>query len=193
MEEEPNKRAQTTPLPTQIPDPNTPQILPPQPSPSMEQPQPPQTTPPSQNPDPNTTQNHPNTNPPNPSQNLTPQPMEESETAQTTLPTQNSIPNPPNTTQNLPPPHLPPLPQKSNKRPLDQNGHIQNSKYFKMRAVLKDLRPHFIENKMQIWFSHLGMRGQCAMNSCEVFALGYPLTRIGHHTKVVWQRPLRKL
>ncbi|CAL5331615.1 unnamed protein product [Camellia sinensis] len=71
--------------------------------------------------------------------------MEESETAQTTLPTQNPIPNPPNTTQNLPPPHLPPLPQKNNKRPLDQNGHIQNSMYFKMRAVLKDLRPHFIE------------------------------------------------
>ncbi|GMP43405.1 LOW QUALITY PROTEIN: hypothetical protein CsSME_00012775 [Camellia sinensis var. sinensis] len=146
MEEEPNKPAQTTPLPTQIPDPNTPQNLPPQPSSSMEQPQPPQTTPPSQNPDPNTTQNPPNTNPPNPSQNLIPQPMEESETAQTTLPTQNPIPNPPNTTQNLPPPHLPPLPQKNNKRPLDQNGHIQNSKYCKMRAVLKDLRPHFIEN-----------------------------------------------
>ncbi|KAL7203447.1 hypothetical protein ACSBR2_016680 [Camellia fascicularis] len=146
MEEEPNKPAQTTPPPTQIPDPNTPQNLPPQPPPSMEQPQPPQTTPPSQNPDPNTTQNPPNSNPPNPSQNLTSQPMEESETAQTTLPTQNPIPNPPNTTQNLPPPpHLPPLPQKNNKRPLDQNGHIQNSKYFKMRAVLKDLRPHFIE------------------------------------------------
>ncbi|THG23988.1 hypothetical protein TEA_012960 [Camellia sinensis var. sinensis] len=142
MEEETNKPAQTTPPPTQIPVPNTPQNLPPQPPPSTEQPQPPQT---SQNPDPNTTQNPPNTNPPNPSQNLTPQPMEESETAQTTLPTQNPIPNPPNITQNLPPPHLPPLPQKNNKRPLDQNGHIQNSKYFKMRAVLKDLRPHFIE------------------------------------------------
>lgn len=71
--------------------------------------------------------------------------MEEPVPAQTT-PTQ--LPNPPTTAQCPPPqppaptPHLPP---KSKKRPLDTSVHIHNPKYFKMRAVLKELRPHFLE------------------------------------------------
>ncbi|XP_031387203.1 uncharacterized protein LOC116200491 [Punica granatum] len=36
-------------------------------------------------------------------------------------------------------------PPQSKKRPLESNPAIQQSKYFKMRSVLKDLRPHFIE------------------------------------------------
>ncbi|XP_030457258.1 uncharacterized protein LOC115678094 [Syzygium oleosum] len=44
------------------------------------------------------------------------------------------------------PPGQPPLPPQSKKRPLDADASsFQNSKYFKMRAVLGDLRPHFIE------------------------------------------------
>ncbi|KAG8363323.1 hypothetical protein BUALT_Bualt19G0010400 [Buddleja alternifolia] len=35
---------------------------------------------------------------------------------------------------------------QSRKRPLEQNtADIQNSPYYKMRAVLRDLKPHFIE------------------------------------------------
>jgi hypothetical protein len=71
--------------------------------------------------------------------------MEEPVRAQTT-PTQ--LPNPPTTAQ-CPPPQppapTPPRPPKSKKRPLDTSVHIHNPRYFKMRAVLKELRPHFIE------------------------------------------------
>ncbi|XP_059455795.1 uncharacterized protein LOC132186035 [Corylus avellana] len=71
--------------------------------------------------------------------------MEEPVPAQTT-PTQ--LANPPTTAQ-CPPPQppapTPPLPPKSKKRPLDTSVHIHNPKYFKMRAVLKELRPHFLE------------------------------------------------
>ncbi|KAK3010361.1 hypothetical protein RJ639_010640 [Escallonia herrerae] len=46
-------------------------------------------------------------------------------------------------TQNVPPQSAP---SAGKKRPLDSNVvDIQESKYFKMRAVLIDLRPHFIE------------------------------------------------
>ncbi|KAI8545136.1 hypothetical protein RHMOL_Rhmol07G0019200 [Rhododendron molle] len=80
---------------------------------------------------------------PNPTQTLTPPPP----------PSELPVPNlnPPNTAQNLPPQPPPPppapptLPQESKKRPLDQNGHTHHSKHFKIRAVVKDLRPHFIE------------------------------------------------
>ncbi|KAF8017134.1 hypothetical protein BT93_H2357 [Corymbia citriodora subsp. variegata] len=52
----------------------------------------------------------------------------------------------PDPTAQTPPPGPPPLPPQSKKRPLDANASsVQNSKYFKMRAVLGDLRPHFIE------------------------------------------------
>ncbi|XP_031283936.1 ran-binding protein 9-like [Pistacia vera] len=56
--------------------------------------------------------------------------------------------SPPDTTQTVPPQAPPPpsLPPKTTKkRPLDNNGQLQNSNYYKMRLVLKDLRPHFIE------------------------------------------------
>ncbi|KAL3743508.1 hypothetical protein ACJRO7_018752 [Eucalyptus globulus] len=43
------------------------------------------------------------------------------------------------------PPGQPPLPPPNKKRPLDADASVQNSKYFRMRAVLGDLRPHFIE------------------------------------------------
>ncbi|KAL4586068.1 hypothetical protein LXL04_010699 [Taraxacum kok-saghyz] len=35
------------------------------------------------------------------------------------------------------------------KRPFDGNVNIQDSNYFKIRAVLKDLRPHFLENSVE--------------------------------------------
>ncbi|GMY09188.1 UV excision repair protein RAD23 homolog [Fagus crenata] len=77
--------------------------------------------------------------------------MEEAVASQTqsqTTPTQ--LPNPPSTAQCPPPQPLSlPLPPKSKKRPLDTTTntttHSQNSNYFKMRAVLKQLRPHFLE------------------------------------------------
>lgn len=51
-------------------------------------------------------------------------------------PSPTQTPNPSTATQ--------PIPPQSKKRRLD-NVNIQNSQYFKMRAVLTDLRPHFIE------------------------------------------------
>ncbi|XP_022770421.1 huntingtin [Durio zibethinus] len=78
--------------------------------------------------------------------------MEEPTAAQKPPPTQD--PNPPTAAQTtpLPPQQEPPQPPTppeqpaSKKRPLEnRNDHFQNSKYFKMRLVLKDLRPHFIE------------------------------------------------
>ncbi|XP_021904454.1 uncharacterized protein LOC110819524 [Carica papaya] len=70
--------------------------------------------------------------------------MEDPKPAQDTA-TQNSIP--PSTAQTAPPqPSAPSSPDKGGKkRPLDINAGIQNSPYFKMRLILKDLRPHFIE------------------------------------------------
>ncbi|XP_039063644.1 uncharacterized protein LOC120208433 [Hibiscus syriacus] len=60
--------------------------------------------------------------------------------------------NPPTATaaQTTSPPQQPPptAPEQpaSKKRPLeDSNDQSQNSPYFKMRLVLKDLRPHFVE------------------------------------------------
>lgn len=51
-------------------------------------------------------------------------------------------PAPPTTAPSQPTQTLPPLPPKSKKRPLDRNAYIQ---YTKMRAVIRDLRPHFLE------------------------------------------------
>ncbi|KAI3498305.1 hypothetical protein L1887_34077 [Cichorium endivia] len=43
-------------------------------------------------------------------------------------------------------PNRPQIPQVNpKKRPLDGNVNIQDSNYFKIRAALKDLRPHFLE------------------------------------------------
>ncbi|KAK2650329.1 hypothetical protein Ddye_017818 [Dipteronia dyeriana] len=68
--------------------------------------------------------------------------MEESKPAEIT-PTH--LPNPPSdTTQTVPPPP-PMLPPQSKKRPLENNVQIQDSKYFKMRLIVKDIRPHFLE------------------------------------------------
>nr|DAD18902.1 TPA_asm: hypothetical protein HUJ06_020365 [Nelumbo nucifera] len=48
---------------------------------------------------------------------------------------------PGNTAQNLPS-QIPPA--QNRKRKLDY-ADIQNSSYFKIRAIIKDLRPHFVE------------------------------------------------
>ncbi|TYH99948.1 hypothetical protein ES332_A11G100200v1 [Gossypium tomentosum] len=78
--------------------------------------------------------------------------MEEPKAAQNPPPSQD--PNASTTTVNAaqttaPPPQPPPTaPEQpaSRKRPLENsNDQYQNSPYFKMRLVLKDLRPHFIE------------------------------------------------
>ncbi|KAE8699734.1 hypothetical protein F3Y22_tig00110570pilonHSYRG00117 [Hibiscus syriacus] len=60
--------------------------------------------------------------------------------------------NPPTATAaqtSAPPPQPPPTAREqpaSKKRPLENgNDQVQNSPYFKMRLVLKDLRPHFVE------------------------------------------------
>ncbi|XP_052171206.1 leucine-rich repeat extensin-like protein 3 [Diospyros lotus] len=138
----PPQPPETTPPPAQTENPKASQSLPPQPpettpppaqteNPKAAQslpPQPPETTPP-----PAQTEN------PKAAQSLPPQPPE------TTLPSAESAN--PSAAQSLPPrpPAPPSLPANSKKRPLDQIDHIKNSRYFKMRAVLKDLRPHFIE------------------------------------------------
>ncbi|KAF3441338.1 hypothetical protein FNV43_RR15252 [Rhamnella rubrinervis] len=69
--------------------------------------------------------------------------MEEPKSAQSTPTTQ--VPNAPTSAQTLPPqpPHS--LPPKPRKRPLDNDARIRNSNCFKIRAVLRDLRPHFLE------------------------------------------------
>ncbi|KAI4355055.1 hypothetical protein L6164_003869 [Bauhinia variegata] len=94
--------------------------------------------------------------------------MEEPKTAQTTPPLSDSNPPPSSTAQTLlpqpspppppsttlppqPPPPPPPttatstLPPKSKKRSREYDALLKNSNYIKMRAVIKDLRPHFIE------------------------------------------------
>ncbi|KAF3441328.1 hypothetical protein FNV43_RR15242 [Rhamnella rubrinervis] len=69
--------------------------------------------------------------------------MEEPKSAQSTPTTQ--VPNAPSSAQTLPPqpPHS--LPSKPRKRPLDNDARIRNSNCFKIRAFLRDLRPHFLE------------------------------------------------
>ncbi|KAH7577904.1 hypothetical protein ACOSP7_001027 [Xanthoceras sorbifolium] len=74
--------------------------------------------------------------------------MEETKSAEENTPTQ--LTNPPqDTTPPVPPqpqaPPAPSLPPQSKKRPLENNVQIQDSKYFKMRLVVKDIRPHFLE------------------------------------------------
>ncbi|KAJ6404555.1 hypothetical protein OIU84_012679 [Salix udensis] len=75
------------------------------------------------------------------------------------LPVQNPDPNPnpdlPFTAPSDPPPPQPqpavptapppPVPPESKKRSLDNYGPIQECSYFKMRAVVKDISPHFLE------------------------------------------------
>ncbi|GAV81055.1 hypothetical protein CFOL_v3_24514 [Cephalotus follicularis] len=52
----------------------------------------------------------------------------------------------PQTTSTTPPPQPPPpVPLTNRKRPLDTNAQIQDTNYFKMRLVIKDLRPHILE------------------------------------------------
>ncbi|XP_011023355.1 PREDICTED: pre-mRNA-splicing ATP-dependent RNA helicase prp28 [Populus euphratica] len=45
----------------------------------------------------------------------------------------------------VPTPSPPPVLPESKKRSLDNFGPIQECRYFKMRAVVKDIRPHFLE------------------------------------------------
>ncbi|KAG5251555.1 proline-rich protein [Salix suchowensis] len=75
------------------------------------------------------------------------------------LPVQNPDPNPnpdlPFTAPSDPPPPQPqpavptapppPVPPESKKRSLDNYGPIQECSYFKMRAAVKNVRPHFLE------------------------------------------------
>ncbi|KAF8412256.1 hypothetical protein HHK36_000216 [Tetracentron sinense] len=56
--------------------------------------------------------------------------------------TKTQTPKSPSTSQNLPP-QAPPLLQ--NKKRKFDNVDIQNSNYFKILAVVKELRPYFIE------------------------------------------------
>ncbi|XP_031128454.1 uncharacterized protein LOC116030364 [Ipomoea triloba] len=65
--------------------------------------------------------------------------------------THTALPHPPETAHLAPPPppappSAPPLsqPPKTKKRPLDV-AHLQSTPYFKMRAIVKELRPHVIE------------------------------------------------
>ncbi|KAI9089906.1 hypothetical protein K1719_028876 [Acacia pycnantha] len=74
--------------------------------------------------------------------------MEESKEAQAAP----QVSKPPSTTPTLPPrPPLPrppasaALPSKSKKRPLESDAHLQHSRLFKIRAIIRDLRPRFIE------------------------------------------------
>ncbi|KAM5555303.1 hypothetical protein ABKV19_023286 [Rosa sericea] len=58
-----------------------------------------------------------------------------------TPPPPTQIPNPPPNSVETPP-HLHP---KTKKRPLDSDAQIPNSGYFKIRAVLRDIRPNVLE------------------------------------------------
>ncbi|XVF22560.1 hypothetical protein REPUB_Repub12eG0182200 [Reevesia pubescens] len=80
--------------------------------------------------------------------------MEEPNATQNPAPSQD--PNPPTAAQTSPPPppqqESPRPPATAPEQPASKKRHLensndqyQNSKYFKMRLVLKDLRPHFIE------------------------------------------------
>ncbi|KAK4268792.1 hypothetical protein QN277_022031 [Acacia crassicarpa] len=66
------------------------------------------------------------------------------------------VSNPPSTAPTLPPQPPPPpppppppgsaaLPPKSKKRPLESDSHLQHSRLFKIRVIIRDLRPRFIE------------------------------------------------
>lgn len=73
--------------------------------------------------------------------------MEEPKPAENTA---AQVTNPqPDKTETLPsqPPVQPQATAATNskKRPLDNNAQIQDSSCYKMRLVLKDLRPHFVE------------------------------------------------
>lgn len=85
----------------------------------MEEPQPVQDPPNLQNPDPNPNADLPFTAPSDPSP----------------APPPAAVPTPP------PPPVVP----ESKKRSLDNYGPIQECRYFKMRAIVKDIRSHFLE------------------------------------------------
>ncbi|KAJ6710113.1 T1N6.14 PROTEIN [Salix koriyanagi] len=61
---------------------------------------------------------------------------------QTTAPSDPPPPQPQPAVPTAPPP---PVPPESKKRSLDNYGPIQECSYFKMRAVVKDIRPHFLE------------------------------------------------
>ncbi|KAK9910453.1 hypothetical protein M0R45_034414 [Rubus argutus] len=63
--------------------------------------------------------------------------MEEAKLVQSAT---TQIPNPPSSVEA--PPSLPP---KTKKRPLDCDAHISNSTSFKIRAVLREIRPHVLE------------------------------------------------
>ncbi|XVF73212.1 hypothetical protein PTKIN_Ptkin12aG0183200 [Pterospermum kingtungense] len=83
--------------------------------------------------EPKAAQNPPSTQDPNPP-------------AATATATEAQTTPPPPPRQEPPQPPAPPEQPASKKRPLENsNDQFQNSKYFKMRLVLKDLRPHFIE------------------------------------------------
>ncbi|GLU00669.1 hypothetical protein SLE2022_180180 [Rubroshorea leprosula] len=73
-----------------------------------------------------------------------PQPVQDQPQTQVTDPPSTAEAPPPPTPASPPPP--PSLPSESKKRPLDNsNGQLVNSKYYKMRLIVKELRPHFIE------------------------------------------------
>ncbi|GLT79628.1 hypothetical protein SLA2020_511100 [Shorea laevis] len=73
-----------------------------------------------------------------------PQPVQDQPQTQVTDPPSTAEAPPPQTPASPPP--LPSLPSESKKRPLDSsNGQLVNSKYYKMRLIVKELRPHFIE------------------------------------------------
>ncbi|PON92062.1 hypothetical protein TorRG33x02_121340 [Trema orientale] len=62
----------------------------------------------------------------------------------TATPTPTQVPNPPSAaSQGLPP--QPPPSSNSRKRPLDNDSLSHNSKPFKLRLLLKGLRPHFLQ------------------------------------------------
>ncbi|XP_038681464.1 uncharacterized protein LOC119982249 isoform X1 [Tripterygium wilfordii] len=62
-----------------------------------------------------------------------------SQNTRTQIPIPTPSPNP------APTPTITPQPPRSNKRPLDSNVQIHDSSWYKMRAVVRDLRPHFVQ------------------------------------------------
>ncbi|KAF1898690.1 hypothetical protein Lal_00040478 [Lupinus albus] len=75
------------------------------------------------------------------------------------------VSNPPTSTE-APPPRPPSYPPPTTtttttkKRPLDSDPLFQNSNYVKIRALVRDLRPHFIEKNHVNWYQGLFFLGK---------------------------------
>ena len=91
--------------------------------------------------------------------------MEEAKLVQSAT---TQIPNPPSSVEA--PPSLPPM---TKKRPLDSDAHISNSTCFKIRAVLRDIRPNVLEVQLIPNFSKFASLSEFLLVSVILCNLGF--------------------